>query len=495
MGIVQRQAITGGIYTYMGVFIGFISAGILFPKMLKTEEIGLLSVMVSYALILSQISSLGFISTTTRMFSYFRDPAKKHNGFLFLAFSVTTTGLLLSLIIFFVIKPYLIEQSHDKSVLFAQYVNYIVPLVACILYFNILDHYYKVLFNAVIGVFLKELLQRILILVCVILYYFKLINFGEFVLLYIGCFALPTGLIILSLISIRQFSLRPQLNFMTKDMVRTMASMSLFGIISASTGVITINIDRIMIDKILGLSSTGIYTTMFFFGTLVILPSRPLLKISSALIADAWKNNDMDKLQMLYSKSSLNQIIIGLFILIGLWVNINNIYKVEPSAYETGRYVVLFIGIAYLIDMAIGVNTAIVAFSKYYRLSAVYMVIWVTLIVLFNLYLIPRFGIVGSALAMVFSKLIVNTLTVLYVYLKFGMQPFSYKFLLILLTGGVAYLAGYFIPEFNNFILDFLIRSSVVTLIYGALVLSLRLSDEINQNFQRILVMIHLRKK
>jgi Na+-transporting NADH:ubiquinone oxidoreductase subunit NqrE len=121
------------------------------------------------------------------MFSWFRNPVKQHNGFLFIALSVTTTGLLLSLIIFFVIKPYLIEQSSDKSVLFIQYINYIVPLIACILYFNILDHYYKVLFNAVIGVFLKELLQRILILICVMLYFFKLINFNEFVIFCITC--------------------------------------------------------------------------------------------------------------------------------------------------------------------------------------------------------------------------------------------------------------------------------------------------------------------
>jgi hypothetical protein len=75
------------------------------------------------------------------------------------------------------------------------------------------------------------------------------------------------------------------------------------------------------------------------------------------------------------------------------------------------------------------------------------------------------------------------------------MQPYNYKFLLVLLTGGIAYLIGFLMPEFDNFILDFLIRSSVVTVIYGILVLSLRLSDEINQYFQRILVIIRIRKK
>ncbi len=486
MGIVQRQTIQGNVYMYLGVVIGFITAGILFPRILRTDEIGLLSVLVSYSMIFAQLSSLGFISTTTRLFTYFRDPERQNNGFLFLALFVTTVGFILFLIIFFSIKQLLIDQSSENSIMFIYYINYIIPLVACILYFNILDHYYKVLFNAVIGIFMKELLQRVLILICLIFYYFNILNFNEFVILYIGCFALPTILIIISLMRIRQFSLKPQLSFLTKDMIRTLTSMSLFGIISASTGVITINIDRIMINDMMGLSPAGIYTTMFLFGTLVVLPSRPLLKISSTLIADAWKNHDMANLKTLYFKSSLNQFIIGLFILIGLWVNINNIYKIEPAAYEAGRYVVLFIGIAFLFDMLIGVNTTIIANSRYYKLSAVYMIFWVILIVLFNLVFIPIYGIVGSALAMALSKLIVNSLSVFYLYFKFTMQPYNYKFLLVLLIGGLAYLIGFLIPEFDNFIVDFLIRSLIVTLIYYTLILSLSISEEINDNFRKI---------
>jgi O-antigen/teichoic acid export membrane protein len=488
LGIVQKQAIKGTIYTYIGVILGFVTTGVLFPRILKTEQIGLLNVIVSYALIIAQLASLGFISATTRMFTFFRDKKERHHGFIFLALLITTAGFILALIVFYFIKPVLIEKSLEKSYLFAEYINYLMPLVAFILYFNILDNYYKVLFNAVIGTFLKELFQRLLILIGIILFYFSVIDFNQFFIVYIVCFGFPTLIIILWLIKEGQFNLKPQINFLTRDLTRTMTMMSLFGIISASSGVISINIDRILIDDIMGLGATGVYATAFFFATLVILPSRPLLKISSTVIADAWRENDTVTLYKIYHKSCLNQLIIGLLILIGLWVNINNIfYHILPPSFEAGRYVILLIGISFLFDMAIGVNTALVANSRYYKVSTLYMIAWVVLIILTNLILIPRFGIVGAAIAAVISKLIVDSLSVVFVYVKFKMFPYNYKFLVVLGIGGLAYFAGYLIPRMNHFILDIFIRSSIVTVIYISMVLALRLSDEMNHNFNKTL--------
>jgi len=488
LGIVQKQTITGTIYTYIGVVLGFITTAILFPRILKTDQIGLLNFMVSYALIIAQLASLGFINATTRMFTYFRDKKERHHGFLFLALLVTTAGFILAMIVFFFIRPVLVEKNLEKSPLVSEYVNYLIPLVAFILYFNILDNYYKVLFNAVIGTFLKELFQRLLILIGIVLFYFSFINFNQFFIVYIICFGLPTLIIILWLIKEGQFNLKPELKFLTKDLSGTMAMMSLFGIVSASSGVISLNIDRLLINKIMDLSSVGVYSTVFYFATLVILPSRPLLKISSTVIADAWRDNDKNTLNNIYYKSCLNQLIIGLLILTGLWVNVNNIFDhILPVTFEPGRYVILLIGISFLFDMAIGVNTSMIGNSRYYKVGTLYMILWVLLIILTNLLLIPRFGIIGAALASVISKLIVDSLAVIFVYIKFRMFPYNYKFLIVLAIGGVAYALGYILPVMPHFILDILIRSAIVAGIYIVLILAFRLSDEMNHNYQKTL--------
>jgi len=487
LGEIQKQSIQGTIYTYIGVAIGFITTGILFPRFLETDEIGLLSLLVAYSMILSQLASLGFVSTTTRFFTYFRNQQKHHNGFLFIAMSVAFTGLILVLILFFIIKPYLIERSLEKSHLFVVYINWIIPLLIATLFFAILDHYYKVLYNAVIGIFLKELVQRILILTSFLLFYFKILTFHQFVVAYVASISFPTIIIIIVLIWNSNFNLKPQLKFLTRDLIKNLFWMSLFGIIASATGVITLNIDRIMIDNYMGLSPTGIYTTAFFFGTLVILPARALAKISSAFIADAWKDNDLEELNTIYFKSAINQFIFGLLILLGLWANINNIFIILPEEFLAGKYVILFIGLAYLLDMLIGVNANIIANSVYYRWHAVFIILMVILIVIFNIIFIPRYGIVGAALAAVLSKLAVNTLRVIFLYIKYKMMPYNYKFIIVLVIGIIAYLLGWLIPPFNNFIVDILVRSTVITIVFGGLILITRVSVDINSRFEKVI--------
>ena len=99
---------------------------------------------------------------------YFRDDKRRHNGFLIIALSVALIGFLFVITVFLTIKPQILEKNIEKSPLLIEYVMFIVPLVFFNLFYSIFDNYYKVLFNAVIGTFLKEVLQRLLILIAVL---------------------------------------------------------------------------------------------------------------------------------------------------------------------------------------------------------------------------------------------------------------------------------------------------------------------------------------
>ena len=52
----------------------------------------------------------------------------------------------------------------------------------------------------------------------------------------------------------------------------------------------------------------GIYNISFYFGTIILIPAVALGKISSTFIADAWKDKDMETINDIYYKSSINQL-------------------------------------------------------------------------------------------------------------------------------------------------------------------------------------------
>ncbi len=57
---IAKQSYKGIVYTYLGIILGFITVGILFPRFLKPEQIGLISILLSYATIFGQAANMGF---------------------------------------------------------------------------------------------------------------------------------------------------------------------------------------------------------------------------------------------------------------------------------------------------------------------------------------------------------------------------------------------------------------------------------------------------
>lgn len=487
MGVIKRQSIKGTIYSYLGVAIGFVTTGLLFPKFLTTEQVGLLSLLVSYSNLFAIFAILGFDSVTFRLFPYFRDEKSHHHGYFALSFGVSLIGLLLSIGVFYLLKPVIIRDSIEQSKLFVDYLHLIPPLIFFVLIFNTIDSYNRVMLNASFGTFLKDLFQRILIFSSILLLIIKIVHFNGFVYLYVISLCIPGILIFYPLIRNKQLSFKTDLAFIDKQLFRNMASVSFFGVLGGFSNVIIQKIDTIMINSMIDLSATGIYTISFFFGSLVSIPARSVQRISVSIIAEAWKKNNLDEIRVVYYKSCLNLLILGILIFIGIWGNIHNVFKILPEEYLPGKYVILLFGISACITMMGGISSIIINLSKYYRYQTYFIIFFGLSIVITNLIFIPRFGIVGSAIAALISTFLYRFIQFLFIYNKFRISPYDYKFLLIIVFAGITYGLNLLIPELNNFIPDIFIRSLFMTVFFGTLILISKVSPEVEDQKNRTL--------
>ena len=487
MGVIQKQSIKGTAYSYIGVLLGFITSGLLFPRILSTEEIGLLRILVSYSIILAQFAVLGMNSVTIKHFPYFRDESKKHHGYLGILLLVVTAGSLLVVVFNFFFYDYIVQNAHEGSSLLVKYFFYAVPLILFTVLFNVLDTYYRSLYNAVKGIVYKEVVQRVVIIIAVILYYFGLIDFQLLVMLYVFAFIIPSLMLLFSLIRDKQFFLNPDWGFIDKKMIRTMGGIAFFGLVSGYSGVLILNIDTVMIEHYLGLSQTGIYTIAFFFGTLILIPSRAMSKIASVVIADAWKNNDINLISDIYKKTSVTLGMAGIFIFVGLWVNIDNVFEILGDEYTAGKYVIFFIALANLLEMFMGSASQIIVNSPKYRWLTYLLILYVALIITTNMFFIPRYGITGAALASFISRSVFSFMRVGFLRQKFHLTLFSQKHFLMLVAGGIALYLVNEVPKQENYIVDILIRSSLVSLIYIPLVYFFKISPDLNKQINKML--------
>lgn len=494
LGIIVNQSVKGNIYTYIGVVLGFVTTVLLLQNIFSTGQVGLTKIIVSYTTLVAQLGTLGFSGVTIRLFPYFKDAKSGHHGFLVLALITGLVGFLITLGLFFIFKSWFIKFNTVDSALLIEYLNYLIVLVFFQIFFILFDSYYSALLNSIHGTFLREVFQRVLIIIGIGFYYFGLIDFHQFIIVYIASMSVPTLIIMFTLIREGQFSLKTDFAFLRKPLLASMGMMALFSILNGFSMIIIQTVDTIMITGMIGLSATGIYAVCFFFGIFVNLPGRSILKIANIVSAEAWKNNDIATIRSIYEKSCMTLFIIGLIMFLGLWTNINNIFEILRPEYAPGKWVIFFIGLGSLIDMSTGANSSVLGSSVYYKVQTMFLIVLVILLILSNLLLIPIFGITGAAIGGAVSLTILNLLRFLFLWYKFGLQPFNLKFVLVAAIGIVAYLMSSLLPVLPNFIADIFVRSSILSILFCLPIYLLKISPDINDKADEILRAIKVKR-
>ena len=480
MGVIKRQTIRGSVYSYLGVIVGFFTTALIMPKLMSQEQIGLINVLVAVSALYSQFSTLGFTNVTARLFSYFRDKDKNNNGFVFLAVSIGLIGFVISLVSFFILKPYIVESNIDKSPLLVQYIYYLIPLIFFRMFFLLLDTYNKMLFDATTGTFLSDLLYRIGNLVLLIAYFFHWIDFTQYVFGYVVILSFPAVYLAGLLIYRKQFNLQPKLAFIKAPLRKEMISLAVYGIIGGLSSVALTSIDKIMLNEFYNLSLTGAYSISFFFGSIILIPNRALGKISSTIIADAWKDNDLKKIDDIYYKSSINQLFAGLLLFILLVANLHNIFKILPPEYSGGEWVITLISLSNLLVASTGVSVQIISTSHKYKIQTYSLGVLILLTVAFYWLLIPLWGMNGAAMASLLSMALASGMRVFYLHWEMKLFPYRLNHLKCVAIGILAFAISYCIPVFDHYIIDLFIRCSAIGVVFVGLSYAFRISDDLN---------------
>jgi O-antigen/teichoic acid export membrane protein len=480
MGIVQKQTLRGTVWSYLGAILGFVNLALLSPKIFSTGEIGVIQVLISFATILAQFSSLGFTNVINRLFPYFRSSSDKHNGFFGLSLAVTLAGFIVAMVFFKFYSPHFVSANLERSPLISEYSFYLPALLLIILLFNLLDNYNKVLYDAVFGTFLREFLFRILNLGLIALFWFNLIDFSGYVFGYVICQGIPLILITIRLILRGEISLKIKIGFISADLRKQIILLSLFGTLTGLSAYILTTLDKLFINSYLGESQVGIYSIASYFAVLIMIPGKSIAKISVPFLAESWKKKDLETIADIYTRSSVNQYAIGLLIFIGIVVNMQNIFRILPDEYGASIWVIVFLGIGNLVNVSSGISGSILATSTLYRYQTWLMFLLIVSFVVTSIVLIPLFGITGAALASMVSNIIYNTLGFVIVGKSFNLWPYRMTHLRMTLIGFIVLIPGYFLPQMS-LVPDIIIRSSMVAILFTAGLYFWGLSEDMNR--------------
>lgn len=479
MGIIIKQSVKGAFWSYLGIAVGYINVGIIMPQFFDTAQIGLVQIFIAVSLIFSQFATLGFTSVINRMFPVFRNPAKHHNGFLFLALITGIAGFVVSVAGFLILKPWIIETNIEKSPLVVDYLFLLMPLVFMRLMFTLLDNYNKVLYDAVTGTFWLEFMHKIINLLLIIIFALGIINFRQFFLGYILSMSIPVFPVIYVLFRRNEFNLKPDLEFLSKPVIKEVGTVMTYGFVNGLAAIVMMNVDKIFVNQYLSLDDVGIFGVCALFATLIKVPYNSISKISIGIIAESWKRNDIEHIREIYRKSAISQSVAGTLIFIGILVNLHNIFEILPPVYSSGKWVLVIYSAGMLLVTIIGMAATITETSKYFRFSTFFLLVAVIAQFILSYFLIPQLGITGAAVATIITLFINFGLQALLQRVAFGITGVNYKVLLVFVIGGISFGAGILLPRMQ-LILDILVRSGLVTFLYVSIIYFSGISSDIN---------------
>jgi len=473
MGIVRNQSIKNSISFYIGMAIGAINTVIIYPNAFNDhpEYFGLIQILIAYAIVVSTFTTFGIPKTFLRFF-----PAVKEKGQLyFLSLIIPLIGFAFALLSYFLFKEQIFELLNAKSLLRDNFF-YILLLVFFIGFYDVLTAISRSFLSAATPIFINEVFLKFYSMSVLLLHWFGYLDFTTFLKIYLFGYFLKFAILFV----IQWKNDRFRLAFSVNDLkLKEILSFGLFVFVGGASVMIVTRLDMMMIGSMLNLEQVAFYTVVFFIGNAIKVPGKSIGAISMPLVAKAWEKQDYKQIQTLYTKSSINQLIIGGVLFLCIWLNIDAIFSLLPAKFQGGKWVVFYIAISQLFGMSTGINGTIIVNSKYYRYDLYTNVILVFITISTNYLLIPEHGIDGAAMATAISIFLFNFIRLILIKVKMNMQPFSLQTIKTILLLFAMFFTLDFLPNSSYAFVDIIWKSIVVVILLIPTVLYFNLSEDI----------------
>ena len=483
MGIVFKQTSWNIVTITVAILIGGVNTLYFYPEFLREQYYGLVVFLLATSNLLQPLMSFGAQHTIIKFFSSFKN-SKEKDEFL---------SSIIFLPLFFILPVcFLVVQFHDliaeflsvKNPIIKSYVWVIFLVSFATSYFEVFYAWSRVQFKSIFGNILKEIYPRIAVFILLFLVSIDILTKENFVWWLTGLYYIR--LIIMIIYSL--FLYTPKFSVKIPNNFKEILSYSIYILLAGSSASFLIDIDKYMIPQKQAISQTAYYAVAVFIATVVEIPGRAMFQIINPLVAKALNEENFVELKNLYKQSSENLLIVcGLFFLL-INLNIDSFYMLlNNQEYSNASLVVLIISSAKLIQMSFGCGPAILATSKFYKITLPFSIAMAVSVYFLNDYLIDLYGINGAAISTFIVLLIFTVLKIIYIRYKVKLQPFNFNSIKIFTSILLIYFFNSYINLELSPLIEIIIRSIIILITYVLIIyffgVSKKMKDLLNTNF------------
>lgn len=482
MGIVFRQSVKSSIVIFAGALLGALIIylqQLYFPK----QEFGFIRNFTNQAVVMSQVTMLG-MNIVLAIYIHKYPPGDARKPVLItlsLLIPVVITSLLS--VFYFLLKPQIIHLFKPVDQPFVDHFYLWLPIFTLLWsVLLLLEHYLNSQLKIALSVLMREVVLRVFNIVVIVLFVAGYFSYNQFVIGSVLIYLFPIIFLWIVCKKTEGFGISFQWHLISRkefnDIIHFAWYHTLMGISLNLLGYL----DALMLaplDKS-GVSSIAEYSIAVFIITIMQIPYRSMATAALPDLTKSYEVGDMEKVNQFFKRAAINVLIVA----VGMWLlivlNMHNAVLILNKGYDSVTMLVVILSIGKLVDMATGLNNEMISVSKHYKFNFYISLVLVGLIFVFNRMLIPIYGVYGAAMGTTLALVIFNIAKLLFLWKKMKLQPFTTSSLLVLAAGISTGILCYFLPFFFHPIVDVCIRSAIIIVVFGLLLILLKPSQDLN---------------
>jgi len=440
-----KKNIVNLLISYFGLAVGLFNT-VFKPKILTSEEIGIFATIISLTLMLQLFTFGGSLGVLMKFYPRYKDTPDKAR---FVTSVVTFSYILLVLVIFALFLGEKIVLEYYKSSSLNDFFFYIPIYLVLSHTTEICERISRVLFVSVRSNIIRNVYFRFLNFSFIIYMYFSGISFGTYLTFFM--FLNLFSVIQLVFLSVRHLHIKLSINSLIPDLkfLKQFASYALFMMFSSFSGVAAANVDKIMIGHYLSLSKTGIYSVALAITTTMNIIFDSFSRISQPKLSEFLEKNDQEGLKKVYYENLFNNVYFGVIAYALMCVFSHDILSALGREYTEGSYVIIIIATGLIFNLTVGMCGEIIALSGFYRFDFYSRTGLIIVVIVSNTIFIPRFGIIGAAVATASNHIVYDFIKMIFAYRKFGIHPFKLRTLTFYLSGIAAGSSAFLLKTFS----------------------------------------------
>ena len=244
------------------------------------------------------------------------------------------------------------------------------------------------------------------------------------------------------------------------------------------------------------MSGIGIYTSALRLAGIGSMFFSSLQRISVPMISDLYGRGRLDQLQRVYQTITKWTMTFNLPIFLTTVIFAGPLLTIFGKEFAAGAPGLIILAFSSLFNASTGTNGTMITMTGHSKMTLVNSIIYLVVNLGLDILLIPRWGMVGAALAVMLTTVMINTLRTIQVFLFLRLWPYDRSFFKPITAALLAGSLTYFINQWltlRSMVLQVAVGMLLLWSVYALVIVLLKLSPEDRLVLDRLWVRVNSR--